>query len=374
MFYNKVNLKIVFRYIMVSINIHKEELTPLTESMQMYLVTIARLRMDGQPVPLSQLADALSISPVSVNEMCRKLQDHGLVIYRPYKGALLTPEGEQRAHYILRRHRLWEVFLVGKLGFSYEEAHEAACELEHATAKTVADRLDAFLEYPSVNPQGESIPRRDGSLPTRKLVALTALPAGQRAHVVRCDVSDAARAFLDEQGIRPGVSLTVVAAAADSMLVQVGEAQLSLARSLSEAIQLETDSAIGRVSEGSAVGRVTEVEKETEDVDSEVESTAPRSSSTILDKEISEMQTKTETTVRQIPLHKLGAGQRGVVVRVGGKGPARRRMMDMGLVPGSEVAVVRVAPLGDPIEFTVKGYSLSLRKSEAKVIEVEVTD
>ena len=86
------------------------------------------------------------------------------------------------------------------------------------------------------------------------------------------------------------------------------------------------------------------------------------------------MQSKVEKSVRQIPLHKLKAGQKAVVVRVGGKGPARRRMMDMGLVPGSEVEVVRVAPLGDPIEFTVKGYSLSLRKSEAEAITVEVTD
>ena len=61
-------------------------------------------------------------------------------------------------------------------------------------------------------------------------------------------------------------------------------------------------------------------------------------------------------------------------MRVGGKGPVKRRMMDMGLVPGTDVAVVRVAPLGDPIEFTVKGYSLSLRKSEAEAIQVEVID
>ena len=72
-------------------------------------------------------------------------------------------------------------------------------------------------------------------------------------------------------------------------------------------------------------------------------------------------------------LDKLSAGQQGVVVRVGGKGPAKRRMMDMGLVPGSKVKVVRVAPLGDPIEFEVKGYNLSLRKSEAREITVEVS-
>ncbi len=72
-------------------------------------------------------------------------------------------------------------------------------------------------------------------------------------------------------------------------------------------------------------------------------------------------------------MHELKVGQRGIVVRVGGRGPTRRRMMDMGLVTGAEVKVVRVAPLGDPIEFEVKGYSLSLRKSEARNVTVEVT-
>jgi len=72
----------------------------------------------------------------------------------------------------------------------------------------------------------------------------------------------------------------------------------------------------------------------------------------------------------ELPLSKLKKGQSGIVVRVGGKGAAKRRMMDMGMVPGSEIRVVRIAPFGDPIEFNVKGYSLSLRKSEAKDIIV----
>ncbi len=325
--------------------------TLLTESMQMYLVTIVRLRDDGKPVPLSQLADALSISPVSVNEMCRKLQDQGLVNYRPYKGATLTPEGERRACYILRRHRLWEVFLVNKLGFDYEQAHQIACQLEHATPNLLADRLDIFLQYPSANPEGEPIPRADGALPARPLSTLAALSPGQQGHVVRCDAGDAACAFLDQQGVRPGALLTVVATGADSVLVQIGDAHVSLAQGLSEAIRLEM-----------------------KERDKAVESTLPRPPSIITDKEDSEMQDKIETAVRQIPLHKLKAGQRGVVVRVGGKGPVKRRMMDMGLVPGTDVQVVRVAPLGDPIEFTVKGYSLSLRKSEAEAIQVEVMD
>jgi DtxR family Mn-dependent transcriptional regulator len=211
----------------------------LSESMETYLVNIARLRINSQPVPLSQLAEMLSISPVSVNEMCRKLQDQGFAVYQPYKGVSLTPEGEQRAYYILRRHRLWEVFLVKNLGFDFDEAHVSACQLEHSTPNLVADRLEVFLEYPSVNPEGEPIPRADGALPTRILFSLMGLSVGQECQVIRCEANQAGCAFLDEHGIRPGASLTVLAMADDSLLVQVGKVQISLARSLAECITIE---------------------------------------------------------------------------------------------------------------------------------------
>jgi len=127
-------------------------------------------------------------------------------------------------------------------------------------------------------------------------------------------------------------------------LVQVGEAHISLARSLAEAVRVEMDE--------KGITAADELQQ------------------SILE-EKSEM---AETKNSQIPLHELKTGQCGIVVHVGGKGPAKRRMMDMGLVPGSEVEVVRVAPLGDPIEFTVKGYSLSLRRSEASNIKVEISE
>jgi DtxR family Mn-dependent transcriptional regulator len=307
----------------------------------MYLVTIARLRVDGRPVPLSQLAEALSISPVSVNEMCRKLQEQELVVYRPYKGASLTPEGERRAYHVLRRHRLWEVFLVDKLGLKCTQAHDAACQLEHATPNLVADRLDVFLEHPTVNSLGQPIPRASGDLPARPSRSLAALSAGQRGHVTGCDANGAARAFLDEHGIRPGASLAVVATAGDSLLVQVGEAHVSLARTLAEAVRVEMAETL---SEAAVVAPIrSDLEEKRQNMD----------------------------IPTRVPLHELKVGQRGIIVRVGGQGPVRRRMMDMGLVTGAEVKVVRVAPLGDPVEFEVKGYSLSLRKSEARNIIVE---
>ncbi len=321
----------------------------LSESVQTYLVTIVRLRVDGKPVPLSQLAQELSISSVSVNEMCRRLQEQGLVIYRPYQGASLTPEGEQRAYYVLRRHRLWEVFLVERLGLGYEKAHEAACRLEHVTSNAVADRLDAFLGYPTVNPRGDPIPTNEGALPAQSLIPLTSLSVGRRGHVIGCEGDDPSRTFLNEQGLRPGARVALVADAEDSLLVQVGGKHISLARSLAETIRVER-----------------------EETEGEIGPDVPLQSTSSSNKEKTEMESGTDTGVNQVPLNKLSVGQRGIVVRVGGKGPARRRMMDMGLVPGTEVKVVRVAPLGDPVEFEVKGYSLSLRKSEARDITVEV--
>jgi len=192
-------------------------------------------------MPLSQLAQELSISPISANEMCRKLQDQGLVDYVPYKGVSLTPEGERRAGYILRRHRLWEVFLVRQLGLNSAVAHEAACELEHTTSDLVADRLDAFLGHPTVNPEGLPIPSVDSGLPVQSLRPLSALHAGESGHVVRCEADESACSFLEAHGVRPGARFTVVARAEESMLIRVGSADVSLGRELTDMIQVELD-------------------------------------------------------------------------------------------------------------------------------------
>ena len=322
---------------------------PMSESMQMYLVTIARERVDDQPLPLSRLAETLSISPVSVNEMCRKLQDIGLVTYRPYVGVSLTEEGEQRACYILRRHRLWEVFLVSKLGFSYQEAHEAACELEHSTPDKVADRLDIYLDYPQANPEGATIPRSDcDARPERLLIPLSKMTAGQSGHFVSCQTDDDTRRFLSEQGLRAGAQFTIVAVTGEGQLIQLGEKRVALTRDLGEIIQVEPAGQSG---------------PQIEVTDSHISS-----------KQEPPMHTTQSNVVTTLPLSKLKTGQSGIVVRVAGKGPVKQRMMDMGLVPGSEVKVVRIAPLGDPIEFEVKGYRLSLRKSEAANISIELSE
>ena len=89
---------------------------PMTEAAEMYLLRIALLAQDQEPVPISRLADALDVSPISANQMCRKLETRGLVTYQPYKGVTLTPKGKHIALQVLRKRRLWEVFLGSKLG------------------------------------------------------------------------------------------------------------------------------------------------------------------------------------------------------------------------------------------------------------------
>lgn len=211
----------------------------ISESMQMYLVTIARLREDNRPVPLSQVADALSVSPVSVNEMCRKLQDQGLLVYQPYKGASLTVEGERRAHYVLRRHRLWEVFLVQELGFGYQQAHDAACQLEHSTPDAVADRLEAFLGHPRVNPEGLAIPRADGELPRTRSQPLSEMAAGEAGHILRIAAQDASKAFLLGHGVSPGAPFTVQAVGDRGMLLEVADESVSLSRDMAAGVMVE---------------------------------------------------------------------------------------------------------------------------------------
>lgn len=324
----------------------------LSDSMEMYLITIARLREGDAPVPLSQLAESLMVTSVSVNEMCRKLQDNGLLIYRPYKGAVLTESGERLANHTLRRHRLWEVFLVEKLHFNKSQADEIACELEHATSEEVIDRLDEYLGFPAFSPRGHPIPKFDSQLSQQPVIALTELMVGRTAEVRHCNVSEGAAGFLKEFGIKAGATLYLVAAGQDNLLVEVAEKQLSLARDLAANIYIIAEPTLGGMGGlGQAVAQIIHHSQKDDDI----------------------MEDQT-VSVQQMPLSELKKDQRATVVRVGGKGAIRSRMMDMGLVPGSEISVIRVAPFGDPIEYSIKGYSLSLRKSEAENIIVELMD
>lgn len=317
----------------------------LSGSMQMYLVEIKRLAVANKHVPLSILAEALDISPVSVNEMCRKLDEMDLIRYLPYKGARLTSAGEKRALQILRSHRLWEVFLVDKLHFSYEAAHEMADNLEHVTSSDLADRLEEFLGNPAVNPRGKMIPTGSGQLRKVKQQPLSEIPVGVEARIFLEKDNGQMAQFLKASGITSGAVLMVLARSKKHVLIRVNNDLVHL----SSEMENEFEVIMERTSEGNGIcPEENSMENNTKE------------------------QVMKASEVKTASLKTLKVGQRGIVIGIKGSGPIKQRMMDMGLVPGSEVKVVRIAPLGDPIEIKLKGYNLSLRKSEAHDVEVEV--
>jgi DtxR family Mn-dependent transcriptional regulator len=210
----------------------------LSESVESYLENIVRLGGGGRHVPLSRLAEVLAVSPISVNQMCRKLQDQGMVEYLPYKGVSCTAEGQRLAARVLRRHRLWEVFLVDHLEMAWEEAHAAACLLEHSTPDEVLTRLASYLGHPRVNPRGDPIPGSSGAEEPARWRSLAEVEVGQQVYYACCQADEVTSAFLAGQGLRAGAPLQVLAIAPEVLLVEVGGRTLALQRSVAAAVRV----------------------------------------------------------------------------------------------------------------------------------------
>ncbi|GAB4023575.1 metal-dependent transcriptional regulator [Spirosoma koreense] len=145
-----------------------------------YLKTIYALanRQQGE-VSTNALAEMTSTKAASVTDMLRKLADKQLIHYKKYQGVRLTDEGERLALQIIRRHRLWEVFLVEKLGFGWDAVHEIAEELEHIRSDELVTRLDAFLGNPQFDPHGDPIPTSAGKMPTTGYRKLSEVVVGE---------------------------------------------------------------------------------------------------------------------------------------------------------------------------------------------------
>ncbi|MGB5262663.1 MAG: metal-dependent transcriptional regulator [Lutimonas sp.] len=129
-----------------------------------YLKAIFKLADENGEVSISDLSQFLEVSKPTVNSMAKNLQKNNWVNYEKYKPLRLTPEGKSRAGLIVRKHRLTEMFLVEKMGFSWEEVHEIAEQVEHIQSNALFERMDELLGYPSTDPHGSPIPDKKGSL------------------------------------------------------------------------------------------------------------------------------------------------------------------------------------------------------------------
>lgn len=210
-----------------------------SESVEMYLLRISLLQEDGQPVPLAQLAEELDVSPVSANQMCRKLEERHLVAYQPYKGVTLTHEGESTALRVLRKRRLWEVFLVEKLGMAPPEAEEIACRFEHVTPDALGEQLAAYLGHPGLSPQRQPIPDLSAAPTLRLRQPLATLKPGECGQVLDLNLDAVACDFLHVQGLHAGAVLRVLAAgSAGALLVESAGRATALASQLAAAIDV----------------------------------------------------------------------------------------------------------------------------------------
>ncbi len=135
-------------------------------------------------VTTNALAERTNTRAASVSDMLRKLAEKGLVHYQKYQGVTLTDEGHRQALQIVRRHRLWEVFLVEKLGFGWDEVHDMAEELEHIRADKLTDRLAIFLGNPQFDPHGDPIPTPSGELPATGYQPLCDATMGEPVRVM----------------------------------------------------------------------------------------------------------------------------------------------------------------------------------------------
>lgn len=156
-----------------------------------YLKAIYHLSESGRhPVSTNAIAEVQKTKPASVSDMIRKLSDKGMVSYQKYKGTNVSIKGKKLALQIIRKHRLWEVFLVEKLNFNWDEVHEIAEQLEHIKSPLLTKKLDEFLEYPRIDPHGDPIPDEDGEIVLGKKSPLTEVQLGREVILTGVDNSN----------------------------------------------------------------------------------------------------------------------------------------------------------------------------------------
>lgn len=157
--------------------------TNFTRAEENYIKAIFHLQQTDGNVTTNEVAAELNTKAASVTDMLKKLKQKKILDYEKYQGFRLSVEGKKIALLIVRKHRLWEYFLVEKLQFGWDEVHEMAEELEHLTSKKLIDQLDAFLDYPKFDPHGDPIPDANGKMISRPQINLIDLPINQLAEI-----------------------------------------------------------------------------------------------------------------------------------------------------------------------------------------------
>ncbi len=182
----------------------------VSSSKEDYIKAIFHLQEEDAIVTTNALARQLDTKAASVTDMLKKLKMQKLLLYEKYKGFKLSPDGRKMALQIIRKHRLWELFLVKELRFGWEEVHEMAEELEHITSKKLIERLDEYLGFPKADPHGDPIPDSNGKVPVKKQMNLAEVKLNMPAVV--SNISDQSTDMLEllrHKGLALGTKVEV---------------------------------------------------------------------------------------------------------------------------------------------------------------------
>ena len=177
-----------------------------------YLKAIFSLSNNNKKtVNTNQIAEHLAMKPASITDMVKKLSTKKLVLYEKYKGTSLTTLGEKIALSVIRKHRLWETFLVEKLSFKWDEVHELAEQLEHINSQELVKRLDDFLGNPKFDPHGDPIPDENGIIDFKQSTILSSLAVKEKGIVMGVnDSTDLFLKYLNKLGISLGTKIVVI--------------------------------------------------------------------------------------------------------------------------------------------------------------------
>ena len=181
-----------------------------SENYENYLKSIYTIEADKGTVSTSLLSDRLKISAASATEMIKKLAEAGLITHKPYRGVRLTEAGKKKALQIVRRHRLWELFLVEVLKYDWEEIHDEAERLEHAVSEQLIDRIDEMLGRPEVDPHGDPIPNAEGTISHKKYLDLLTAPLDTELVIARViDQDSEFLRFIEQRDLMPGSAIVI---------------------------------------------------------------------------------------------------------------------------------------------------------------------
>ena len=214
-----------------------------SQSEEDYLKALYHLEMDYDAVSTNSIAGYLEMKPSSVTEMLKKLAEKKFIHYQKYKGTSLTKKGKLIALSIIRKHRLWETFLVDKLGFGWDQVHLIAEQLEHIKSEELIENLDDFLGNPKYDPHGDPIPNKEGKIEKMNQKLLVELKIQQEGIITGVKKGTASLlSYLDKEKIKLGDSIKVIEVLEfdGTFIVEINNRKLTFSEKICQNLLLET--------------------------------------------------------------------------------------------------------------------------------------